>query len=76
MDFGRPDPRFGAFGKVMGCRPFEVGRGIAYNDLWVREEDAGGDDAGQEGEEGGIGTSGRAHLGAETSETRARSQLA
>jgi hypothetical protein len=62
MDFGRSDPRFGAFGEVS----FEVARRMAYACLWLSEDDAGGDYAGEEGEEWRVGTRGGAHPGART----------
>lgn len=63
MDLGRPDPGFGTSGEIPGCRPLEVGGRVADTCLWLDEDDAGGDDAGQEGEEGGVGTRGGAHVG-------------
>ena len=76
MDLGRADPRFGTFGKVLDRGPFEVCRRMTDADLWLGEEDAGGNHASQEGEEWRICTRrGGAHLRCEDEQEQERGKL-
>jgi len=62
MDFGRTDPRLST-GDIF--RPLELaGRIQGCPELWLDEQNAGGDDASEESEEyGHVGTRGGAHPG-------------
>ena len=76
MDLCRSNPRFRTLGEMLTCVPLEICRRMTYPDLWLSEENAGGDHTGQKGEEGGrVGTRGGAHLRTRAGEGRTRSPV-
>jgi len=78
MDLGRANPRLGTRGKVLDDirGPLKLAGRMVYRKLWLSEQNAGRDDAGQEGEDQGrVRTRGGAHPGAQRSREGARKSL-